>query len=279
MEYMEELKASVVMSLCEKHAWLAKRAKELFNLINECQSRNEIILVQELLNKFLIINDEERNAGYEAMADYISRAAKNGKSLMVAMTRGKNPDSGQKVISELRTYLAERGHRKLLKINRFDVLSVKKYKGYDTFIVVDEFVGSGKTILSRERDLRNMFPESYIHFCMLAGMGSNITEIEGQMHCNTHLFCHYKLRKGILGYNSGDELIEKTSTMVKLEQRLESPVGNKDIYDYNFGYGNAQSLIGFGRYNIPNSVFPIFWWPNKDLQRPTLFIRDEEGFE
>lgn len=279
MKELEQRKALTVMSLCERHDWLVNKTDKLMNLIDECQNEEEVRLVEELLDRFLIIKEKERDEAYDAMADYINSVVQDGNSLIVAMTRGSSPDSGQKVVSELRTFLAYRGLRKIYKLNRFDYLSRKRFKDFDNFIIVDEFVGSGKTIRNRIQDLRNMFPKANIHFCMMAGMEANISDIQKDMESNEHIFCHYKLKKGIFGHYIGSELIDKTMTMVRLERRLDSVVGKKDIYEYSFGYGNAQSLVGFGQYNIPNSVFPIFWWPNRDFGRLTLFIRDEDGFE
>lgn len=145
-------------------------------------------------------------------------------------------------------------------------------------MVVDEFTGSGKTIISRAKEIITNRPNiEEVHFCLLAGMSSTLDFIRDNFHSDQRIkiYCHYTLRKGLDDYYEGNVLKEKTSRMLNMESRLAKSVYTKELSEYSLGYGNAQSLIAFGKYNIPNSVFPIFWWPeNNRNKRKTLFIRD-----
>ena len=52
------------------------------------------------------------------------------------------------------------------------------------------------------------------------------------------------------------------------------------LKDNNFGYNHAEALYCRKYGNIPNSVFPIFWWKQyKDgSPRSPLFVRVQHGY-
>ena len=59
--------------------------------------------------------------------------------------------------------------------------------------------------------------------------------------------------------------------MLQLEQKLEH--SQKFIY-FPFGKDKSEALFYIDEFNIPNNVFPIFWW-EKTLHgiRNTMFTR------
>ncbi len=88
--------------------------------------------------------------------------------------------------------------------------------------------------------------------------------------------------KGLSGFYKNPELQEKENLMFNLELKLAHKINAKELYDYSFGYGDAQALYTLDgcRGNTPNSVFPIFWWlkDNSQRERNTLLTRFESGF-
>lgn len=230
MSSLKEYVSNSMISLCTKHKWLIPKTENLFHLYSECSRLDEAELVTELLDRFTMIKEDERNEGYCLMADYISSVFIPNETLIVAMTKSGSPDSGQKVLTELRTFLVERGIRTDNYLNRFDNLSFKKHGKFKQIIVVDEFLGSGKTLSQRVREINGIFPLiKSVHFCLLAGMSHTIRLLEEDLPANVKVFCHYKLKRGIWGYNSGLDLIEKTTTMINLEGRLSQLIGTKKL--------------------------------------------------
>ena len=83
------------------------------------------------------------------------------------------------------------------------------------------------------------------------------------------LYAYFNLKKGIDSIENDEERGNATKTMQELEEKLNHPDR------YRFGFENSQSLFALGSINIPNNVFPIFWWPGtKDgEERKTIFNR------
>lgn len=270
---------NAINDLCTKHDWMITRDKEIFSLMIECENLQEARLVYELLDRFFYIHEEERNEGYDGMARFIVEKANNcpQEILLLAMTKERDPDSGQKVLHDLRTFLIHHGMPEHKRDNQMWSLPKKKYSNVRTIFIVDEFVGSGKTIKNRVRHIRRELPEvENIYFSVLAGMQSSINALQSE---GIDIYCHYPLKKGITEEYNCDTIVSKVRTMFTLENHLKRNVGTRDIKEFSFGYGHAQSLVAFGMYNIPNSVFPLFWWPehSSNGKRKRLFIRDEDG--
>ena len=61
--------------------------------------------------------------------------------------------------------------------------------------------------------------------------------------------------------------------MEQLEEKLKEEVRNKRMP--KFGYKRSESLFALESNNIPNNVFPIFWWKylKDNTVRKTLFSR------
>ena len=61
--------------------------------------------------------------------------------------------------------------------------------------------------------------------------------------------------------------------MEDLEAKLKENVSGRRLQ--NFGYKKSESLFALESNNIPNNVFPIFWWTRlkDDTLRKTLFHR------
>jgi len=79
------------------------------------------------------------------------------------------------------------------------------------------------------------------------------------------------LKRGISDYedNYKDKIIE----MKKIESAFSASYDGVNIP--SLGYGEVEALYGRERGNVPNNVFPIFWWTKykNNSIRKTLLIR------
>ena len=79
------------------------------------------------------------------------------------------------------------------------------------------------------------------------------------------------LKKGISDFYHEEDLEIKKNIMLTLESKLLK--GRKSDY-FPFGYKKSESLFSIESYNIPNNVFPIFWWEKTENgYRNTMFKR------
>ena len=81
------------------------------------------------------------------------------------------------------------------------------------------------------------------------------------------------LNKGITEQLDGEEKSEAVKNMKSLEKKLGGRLNGK--FFPTFGYERSESLYAIEPYNIPNNVFPIFWWPKYKNRkyRKTIFKR------
>ena len=86
-------------------------------------------------------------------------------------------------------------------------------------------------------------------------------------------FSVHWLNKGISELVSGEKKEVATKSMEELEKKLQKRYQGKKLP--NFGYKRSESLFALESNNIPNNVFPIFWWPflKGGVSRKTIFKR------
>lgn len=272
---------NAIVELCDTYPWIISKVDKVHDLFQECQTAEQIVLTKELLARFVYVDENLRNQFYLRMAEYIV-ANYDDNTVLSGMSIGHEPDSGSIIIKHLEPLLYYKGLRNIRDVGRVSDLvgKKKKYRDKTKIIVVDEFCGTGKTIAGRVEYIKEHRPQvTEIHFCLMAGMKFALDSLHEQF-ADTHFFFAEELKRGIMENYSGDSLISNIQTMLHMEGLLSQKVNEKALDDYSMGYGNAQALIAFSQFgNIPNSVFPWFWWPlNKyDKERNRLFIRYENG--
>lgn len=116
-----------------------------------------------------------------------------------------------------------------------------------------------------------------ISFYFLAGMAKGISYCKNR---SIPVHCCKIMHKGISGHYRKEEMLKRIWSMRYLESQLGSESGTTKLKDNSWGYGHAEALYCRQFGNIPNSVFPIFWW-NRNLdgtERPAVFTRVQHGY-
>jgi hypothetical protein len=269
----------ILFSLCRKQPWLEDKAEELENLLySECRDDNEKNLVLELLERFIHISSEKYNDLIHELVENIATDPdlESNTTQIVAMTGDYSSDSAQFVLYGMKQPLQKVGWQEHLSVTQFQ-RSFREYnkkgKQHKNIVLIDEFVGSGKTVVGRVNTLKNLFTnETDITFKVRVLVASKvgIAHIQEQ---NIDIESIIYLDKGISDYYPVDTLQQKLSTMNNLETLL-SPA-YKDRLLPSFGYGQTECLYTRDNGNTPNSVFPLFWWPylQTNGERRPLLIR------
>lgn len=86
-------------------------------------------------------------------------------------------------------------------------------------------------------------------------------------------FSYYWLKKGISELVPPQYKTVSLQSMEELEDKLLKKYGKRRLP--KFGYKESETLFALESQNIPNNVFPIFWWPylNDKSERTTFFKR------
>jgi hypothetical protein len=121
------------------------------------------------------------------------------------------------------------------------------------------------------------FPKATIDFCIMSGMEEAQSKLRAQ-GINVNII--NLMQKGISDYFQGEELNIYIDSMNKLESKLADKIGRTKLSEHSFGYRRSESLYYKFNGNIPNNVFPLFWWKeySGNRQRNTLFTRVQEGY-
>ena len=254
----------------------------LEELVAICDNDEKYSLIDELLSRFYYMDDDDYQHKIGKIADHIiSMKYEPRKTVIMAMAHDHETDGSQDVLNALQTALEIKGYNGFSTDTRMDQKVEKNHynKGIRNYVIVDDFVGSGRTALKRYQSFVGSLKKNDIHvsFCIVCGMKYGVDYCH---HNRMPLFCPMQLEKGLSGYYKGFELSVKVLTMQELEMNLAKKIGELELPDYTMGWGKAESLFYREGRNVPNNVFPIFWWKEyRDGRiRNVLFHRRQYGY-
>lgn len=263
-------------------AMLDNSDAQLLELYQFCDNDEQRDLLFELISRFNCFDPDLYNAAIQDAVRFICGLGyKEEETALVAFCHDIEADSSQVVLDDMKVPMALEGYSHIKTINRFDKIFREYHKSGQLikhFIAVDEFVGSGKTLISRIEEFNSKGLQGVtIDFIFLAGMHDAIALGKNM---GASLFVVYEMAKGLTGYYCGDQLDLKCSIMKALERKLSPQINKTDLEEYHFGYHGAESLYCRPNKNVPNNVFPVFWW-KEDVNghpRKTMLVRVQNGY-
>ena len=87
------------------------------------------------------------------------------------------------------------------------------------------------------------------------------------------LYTPLVLKKGITDFFRNKDVSRYIEQMLNIESKL-NPINKGEVLP-SLGYGRSESLFAIEGINVPNNVFPAFWWPllRGEVERKTIFQR------
>lgn len=241
-----------------------------------CKTMEEFGVVAHTVENLIVLTSGQMAKHLNLMAEHIKNNVNDGSPLaIVAMAWGNSPDSSQALVQMLKPKF-----RRLDNVKFFN--SVPEYEKkthieeFPKFVLVDDFAGTGQTVLTRLKHIINHAKGKGVgvapHVCLLFGMERAFEFVSATLE-TTH-FCN-KIRAGISGYFTGEDLAKRISDMKRLEQELAPEIDGIPLP--SMGHGEAEALFFIKDGNAPNSNFPIFWWPKdaSSFDRVTIMERAE----
>lgn len=261
---------------------LSKKDLSLLELYRFCDNEEQRQLLEELILRFNFLDSDKYPCFLNDVVKCICGFGyKEEESALVAFCHDYSADSSQVVLNDLKVPMAMAGYCHIKTINRFERI-LKEYnnsKGrIKHFIAVDEFVGSGHTLALRLKEFKDHgFPDATIDFVFLAGMSDAVLMAKEQ---GASVYAVHEMKKGISGFYQGDELQHKRDIMLSLEGKLAPVINNTLLTDHSLGYHGSEALFCRQDKNVPNNVFPVFWWKEDDggRKRNTIFVRVQDGY-
>jgi hypothetical protein len=194
------------------------------------------------------------------------------------MTGDYSSDSAQFVTYALKAPLEKAKWRDHITVTNFQ----RAYREFNkngqkhcNIILVDEFVGSGNTIVDRVNRLKHLFEDNGITGITIRvkAIAASSIGVNKAKEAGVDLTSYLVIEQGITGHYASAEAEKKLELMDKLESILSTSYKDRELP--KLGYGSTESLYTRDDGNTPNSVFPIFWWPffTDNADRKTLLIR------
>lgn len=261
--------------------FLNGKDKELGELYRMCDNSNQIDLISDLLNRFDYVSLPRYLTLLKDMALHIKNLNyPANKIAMLSMVIDENADSSQAVLQDIKVLVNSEFDSRIKECNRFEKESIeRRYNaGCRHFIAIDEFIGTGSTVVERHDRFQKMkFKGSTLDFCILSGMQAAVDYVRSK-GINIHII--NPLKKGISDWYDEEEKTHRQSDMLKLEDKLAERIGSTKLAVNSFGFRESESLYYKELGNIPNNVFPIFWWKKyrDGKKRSPLFIRVQDGY-
>jgi hypothetical protein len=251
--------------VCSKNKWLQRDRfnRGLVHLLRDCKTADQLWLIDTLLSGFRVVNSTELDDFYGMAAQKIVSAwhCTSESSLIVAVCEDDKPDGSQIIIKGIDTRLP-RGW----KGSVFTIIKPAFQFDKHRIVLVDDFIGTGETIekklINLKRTAATKSVEAEYFVVVLAGMKQGLDKLRAEVGAD-HVHCGIELQKGITEAIPQAERNRAIEAMLELESKLLPPSRiprNAREKSYNFGYGQSEALFWIEGANIPNNVFPIFWW-------------------
>jgi len=265
---------SRLLNLHIKYKWLENEHKAVFDLW--CLTDNDIQkkLIEKLMSNFLHVDSARLNKYGIIIAAKIENEwnlnAQN--TFLVATCDEREPDGSQMLIQSLKNKFT----REWKGINFFNsiVVGANEINCDSNIILVDDFIGTGITITKKTKYLNETLSKRGItnYTIRIISIAAMEFSIENLDLLNVEYFSCEWLKKGI---NEHIPLIERNiyiEAMEMLENKLLKKHGSKRMP--KFGFKRSESLFDIEAFNVPNNVFPIFWWPYlKDKKERRTILR------
>lgn len=272
---------NILFHLTRKQPWLEDKADKLQELLfSDCKTEEERELILELLERFTHVSYKKFSELINTLVEDIATDPnlEDKTTQIVAMTGDYSSDSAQFVTYALKAPFEKMKWREHITVTNFQ----RAYKEFNkhgkkhiNIVLVDEFVGSGKTIVDRVNTLKKLFNDhgiTNINIYVKAIAASSIG-VKKARESNVNLTSYLVIEQGISEYNDDIVATKKLALMDRLESILSTSYKDRKLPSR--GYGGTESLYTRDDGNTPNSVFPIFWWPffKDNTARETLLIR------
>lgn len=259
---------------CE-YEWLQDEPDALFELWCLTDNENQKKLIEFLIKEFLHINGKKLGDGCKMIAHHIESVWKLtvANTFLSATCDNSKPDGSQSIVQNIKNKFSSSWEES----NFYNSLPVaaNKIPSNSNIVLIDDFIGTGDTIgkkvnylmsVIEKRKLQNIT----IYVASLAAMNFSKESLNA---LNTCYFSVYWLHRGISEQIDEPFRANAIKEMQSLEAKLKAEIGVRKLP--NFGYKKSESLFAIESYNVPNNVFPIFWWAQlkDETYRKTLFRR------
>jgi orotate phosphoribosyltransferase-like protein len=255
---------NTILNLIARQPWIGDKTAELSHVLyEECKCANSREMLIKILDNFSYLSAQEYSKKLNLLAEEVmSDDGYEDNAQIVAMAADSGPDSSQELLYNLKYIFTKREWHSFCGVNTFGgALKNFKRTGRKKIYVIDDFVGSGQTVIGRNKELTSIFNNAgvadfSINFKVLV---STLHGIEAVRAAGIKISAQLIIKKAIDECFPEEVATQYRALMDDLESGLSQE--HEGIKLPKLGYNGAQAAYCREAANTPNSVFPIFWWP------------------
>lgn len=234
--------------------------REITELFTLCKSDDEYFLVKHAIQNLFIVSPGKVSRLTSRLTSLIKeKSIENDALALVAMSYDDQPDSSQQVLQLIKPQLI--GVKNVKFFNSIpNYLKKDNIVNFPNFMLIDDFSGTGKTVINRVKHIRDNAKSRGIEVNSSVGILVGMQVAKKNIEVSG-LECHFIVEclAGISGHFSGADRAKYIECMKRMEEELCPQIGSAKIP--SLGYGEAEALFCVEGWNAPNSNFPILWWP------------------
>lgn len=266
----------ILIRLLEKQPWLGRVEEALLDLLDFCDVPKQQELLSEMIIRTTSLDDQQFSNAIENIARTVEEkwGLSPSSTWFVSSNSKSNTDSSQEVLNRLKsvTWKSNQWGRSQFLTRYKEVES--KIKPDDTVVIVDDFVGTGNSMLTAVAWFQKMATDKKKNFHLKVGIVAGCkTGIKNVEDAGIEVAYSHALDKAISDYYKDKELIDAREAMTCLEDKL-AVLASDGFDSYRFGYESSEAMYHRAAGNTPNNVFPVFWWKYmKGAPRKTVMNR------
>ncbi len=235
------------------YADVLNRFGELVDALKE----EEIELIIDLTEKYywMTYNDYHtslRSLLIQLLAGNLSKKKKLYVFPIIKPTDEKKTKSGHAVmymLDAIKSSITGFNNIEFVLLQEFEQLNSINLSGQDFLILVDDYVGTGKTLNSTlvEANKNTSINNNFAILTIAIQVDAKSLLDSKKINNYSKLILH----KGISGHYNSPELEERLAIMKRIENRIPK------VTKFRYGFEKSEALITLIR--TPNNTFPIFW--------------------
>ena len=268
-----------MLNIMNKQPWLRHCEEPLKSLWRECDQHQKL-LVNELLGRFLVPDQDNEAEATSALRTKIvdDWGLLTANTRIVAIADQSEVSGAAHVLDALKVKMANSGWNQRHFYPNIET-SVSSLRNKYAVVLVDDFIGSGKKVSTYVKKYRKLLDDKGVSGISLyvaswAAMEASKDTLD---KLDISYYAYWWQKKGITDYAKDDsEKDEKIDLIKRLENSaLGKKAGPYYLSQHSLGYMQTEALFCIRNKNVPNNVFPVFWWPidGSKNNRISLFTR------
>lgn len=247
------------VELCFRNPWLQDRSFQLEETIVHIVSKVKggEKLFKTLINRFHYVSKIDSDKRVKLLVDQIEEQWKVPRDNTVIMAFCKNEnghgDGSQALLNDLKTKMNKWKENQFY--SQFDIENVKIKSG-NNVILIDDFVGSGETIVNRVEAIKAVMSKKAKLYVASLGATKVSRLFMSNYFPQVAFYSPVYVKRGFDPRYS----FKKKEIMFEMEGLLSPKYKNYKLERYSLGYNQTCAVYYNDDYRIPNNVFPVFWW-------------------